>query len=272
MAKLLFFIAALWLLHASLAIQPTAKFFSKRLKTYRDCQQYSRQSKYAIARCDGYYSPKKKTFFIDDRFNVSVVECGQLNEDGRLPTIIYEVKGIKDFSENDVMVDMIQLEVKLDRYVEIVPQITCMLGPGGDKSTIAVNLGRFITSWAVIAPAEKENRLAYYPQVFFDQLYMVETIPVAYKYLMLNGWHLRNIPYIPELNEEFFNIFSGIIIRVEREHAHLINKKEVTAFLNSTIPIPIWFDMPGSPDFAGSSILGHSSILFWVIIILAYFN
>lgn len=273
MVKQFFYFAAILLLHStSASIAPNASFYPTRLKTPKDCEKFARQTRFGVARCDGYYNAKRKTFFIDEGFNFSVVECGQFNKDGRMPTIIYEVKGVKDFAQCDMIVDMIHLEMDLDRYVEIVPQIIYFVGPGGDKSETFVNLNKLLTSWAVIKPAEKENHLAYYPQEFFDNLLEVQYLPVGTKYIMLNGWHLRNIPYQPVLNEKFPLIIAGIIIYVERATAHMINKKDVVSFLNKNYSIPIWFDMPGSPDFAGATILGHSLTLFIAITILAYFS
>lgn len=253
----------LWLLFASLhlvrGIDLKAKLYPKRLTDSQDCETFSRQSKYMVAKCDAYYDATSQSFFLDDAFKHNLLKCAKYhsknNHNQQLPAIIYRVRNVTDYGKGTILKDMVKLEGAVDYFLEIVPQITFMVGPGGKSEDQAKNINSISTSWVAIIPAERENRMTFYPQAFFNQLNQVEGYcsSVANKYLVLNGWHLRNIPTIPQIDRNLLNIFAGLIVYVERAHAHHIGKNEVVKFLNGTTTMPVWYDMPGSPEFGAAA-------------------
>lgn len=249
-----FILATLQTLPSTTGIELKAKFYLKRLQTLAHCEEFSRQKKAMVARCDAYYDKKEGLFYLDQTFRHSLQKCAEAHRkdtNKQLQTIIYTVKGVLDYGATEILRDMVSLEASVDTFVEIVPQVTYLVGPGGKQNATAKKLNSLSTSWLCIAPSETENRMAYYPQVFFNQLNLVEfSSQVANKYLMLNGWHLRNIPTFPEIDRNIMNVFAGLIIWVERSNAHQIGKNEVIKFLNGTSTLPVWYEMQGSPDFS----------------------
>lgn len=264
------------LLHLARAnMEYNGKFFTKWLKNYKDCEQYARQHRYHIARCEGYYNPKDGDFYLDQSFRYSIEKCALYNNQSvtQLPVIIYKIRDIVDYGNGSIVMSMHRLEAAVDAHIELVPQITMLEGPRGNKSETAMNIRKISTSWVAIAPSEKEMRLAFYPQIFFDQLMLAELGSIVpNKYLMLNGWHLKNIPEPPLIDRNLLNIFVGLIIWVERSHAHFIGKNEVVKFLNGSTSIPVWFDMPGSPEIGGATQLKTPLLFVVTIVALIGFN
>lgn len=278
MVAINFSVVLLWFLLATLRILPkttgielNAKFYTKRLQTYAHCEEFSRLPKTMVARCDAYYDSEEGLFYLDHSFRYSLQKCAEAHRkrmEKQLQTIIYTIKGVVDYGKTEILRDMVKLEAAVDAYIEIVPQVTYLSGPGAKKKP-AKNLNSLSTSWVCIAPSETENRMSYYPQVFFNQLNLVEySSQVANKYLVLNGWHLRNIPTMPQLDRNIMNVFAGIIIWVERSNAHQIGKNEVVKFLNGTSTFPVWFEMQGSPDFSFAGRLEAPVGLIIVILVL----
>lgn len=238
------------------AMDSKAKLMPGTLKDLKDCEKFSKQQRFLVAKTEAYYDPKKNTFYMDPSYKYPLLKCAQYNKDNMLrnPTIIYKIKNVVDFGEGDVQKDMLTLEGNVDPFMEIIPQITLFVGPGGNKAEVAKNTRSISTSWAVIAPSERESLLTFYPQIFFNTLNTVDAeIQAMNKYLRLNGWHCRNIQKNPDLSKNLLSMFAGIIIWVDRAHAHQIGKNEAIQFLNGTTTIPVFYDMPDSPDHAGAS-------------------
>lgn len=242
---------------STLGIHLKANFYSKTLMTMSDCDKFSRQSQYQIAKADAYYNEKDKNFYLDATMKQSLIKCAEYHKQStlkQLSTIIYKLRNVKEYSKN-LFNQRELLEGAVDAFIEIIPEVTFFIGPDGSKNeSDQSHIDGLATSWAIIKPSEKENRITYYPQEFFNQLGALQAnLKAANKYIKLNGWHLRNIPFVPSLSRNILDVYSGIIVYVERKNAHFIGKNEVVKFLNGSTTIPVWYDMPGSPDVAGAS-------------------
>lgn len=97
-------------------------------------------------------------------------------------------------------------------------------------------------SWIAVKVAEMERRTAYYGPKFFENLNSMAQIRTPPKYLMLNGWHLKNMHVAPNLEDNLLEVFGGLIIWVESKSSNRIGKNQLVGFLNGT-QFPVSFDM-----------------------------
>lgn len=247
------------------AIQENSKIYPTPLRTQEDCEVFSKQKKFSIVKAWAYYdfnTTGEKKLYLDKGLQYSLADCAACWQ-GELtyPSIIYHTLNSNDFSQMDIAA----LEGQTDEFVEMIPQVTYYLGPGGKTSDVSKGLETLKVSWIAVRVAETERHTAYYGQKFFDDLNLIAPIRTPTKYLILNGWHLKNMQVAPNLDGNLLRLFDGLIIWVEPRTANLIGKNQVVKFLNGT-QFPVFFDMDNSPDYLTvggvSQCHGTYSILF----------
>lgn len=248
------------LLGATLAFDEGAKFSPNPLKTIRDCISFALQKTYRITKCEAYY--KNSEFYLDPNHKHKLRECAKSMSkvtEGSMPGIFYKIVQLENFTAEHRNL-MTALNTEVMNYVDLIPQIKYFLGPKGKDSEIAKGLTPLYSNMA-LAASEQETLTMAYNQMFFDALNRTLVLDKAnVQYLVLNGWHLRNMDKPPVLRPDFNQIYSAIVVWVQRSHSHLIGKNQVTGFLNGTF-MPVLFDMPGSPDVSEAVALLMSPVI-----------
>lgn len=236
------------LLGSSSGLDERAKFHPKPLRSIQDCKQFARQKTDRIAKCDAYF--KGFELFIDPGYRHRLRECALLMKtitEGSIPAIFYRIMAQTVFTKKHRLV-MMALNSEVLNFLDLIPQVMYFLGPKGKQTDLAQGLTPLYSNMALSASETESLNLAY-NQLFFDALNRTLILEKAnVQYLVINGWHLRNMEKPPVLRSDFNQIYSGIVIWVGRSHAHLIGKNEVVKFLNGTF-MPVIYDMPGSPDY-----------------------
>lgn len=242
-----------------------AKMDPNALRNIKDCSAFSRQKTFRIAKCNAYYN--NQSFWMDDGYSQSLLECAKIVakfQAGGLPTVFYHIHGIEFFkAEHRKAIRDMTTEVTY--YLEIVPVVKFFMGPKGKLSEIAKGLTDLYNGIA-LGVSEQESISMAYKQEFFDSLNRSLILTHANsQYLVLNGWHLKNMDFTPELRPDFNQIYAGVVIWVSRAHAHLIAKDEVGGFLNGTF-VPLVLDMQGSPDHNGAEKLKVVGMILMMVV------
>lgn len=236
------------LIGSSLALDENAKFHPRPLRSINDCRQFARQKTDRIAKCDAYF--KDFELFIDPGYRHKLLECARLMKtvtDGSIPAIFYRIMSQTIFTSKHRNT-MMAMNAEVLNYLDLIPQVMYYLGPKGKQTDLAKGLTPLYSNMALGASETEHLNLAY-NQLFFDALNRTLILDKAnVQYLVINGWHVRNMDGPPMLRSDFNQIYSGIVIWVGRSHAHLIGKNEVVKWLNGTF-MPVIYDMPGSPDY-----------------------
>lgn len=242
------------------ATVPTSKFSPSPLRNIQDCRNFVRQKAFRVTKCQAYY--KDNQFFLDNEFKFKLLDCVSLTSsitEGVIPVIFYEVKNIEVFDHNHTTA-MLNLNGKVQTYLDLIPQIRFFIGPKGQDKDIAKGLTQIYSNVAM-AVSELEVLNLYYNQQFFNGLNRSLILSNAQiQYIVLNGWHLRNMDKSPVLRSDFNQLYAAVVIYVTRAHAHLIGKNEVTKWLDKMY-MPVLFDMPGSPDNNRANDLLRSPII-----------
>lgn len=227
------------------ALDTSSQINPDSLKNKEDCEKFSLQLRYDIAKCNAYYNKDDQTMYLDKKFNVSLLECVKaLKLMVKHPTIFYRPMDTTNIRQLDV----VGFERKTEKYADMIPVITYFMGPGANISEVSTSYEMLDNSWLAIRVSEKERRRAYYDQRFFNDLNLIIRVLTPKKYLFLNGWHLKNIQERPVLDGNMFRVFNGLVIWVEPENSHLISREQTVKFLNGS-DFPVLFDMPNSPEF-----------------------
>lgn len=243
----------------------TGRFSPITLKTHKDCVEFARQKKFRITTCDAYY--QKQEFFLDDRYKHSLPKCAKEMAkitDGSIPAILYNIQGIENYTD-DHRKTMRDMHTEVVNYVDLVPQVRFYIGPRGNDSMVAKGLVK-LYSHVALAVAEEESLTMAYKQEFFDSLNRSMILENSNtQFLVLNGWHLRNMDKPPKLRPDFNMVYAGVVIWVKPSHAHLIGQNEARRFLNGTY-MPIVYNMPGSPEHNGAPTLQVASVFLWLVL------
>lgn len=243
-SSLLNLFASAWLISA---IQEAAQFYPTTITTKKDCQDFIKQKKYSIVKAKAFY--KDDEFYLDKNYTFPMKSC--LNMMAAMvvrPSFIFDIENIPVF--NGRLIRIIgDLVSEVDINVELIPQVKYFLGPLGKQSEIQKGVVLFETTVA-LAVAEHESSLSYNDQFFRDLNRTLSISRSQCKWLVLNGWHLKNMgntraptSFVLEVSQ----IFAGIIIWVDPQNAFKISHNEVIKFLDGTY-ITVIFDMPGSPE------------------------
>ena len=250
-----------WFLRMGTPMDQDAEFYPKKLQTLHDCETFMMQDRYKIAVCDAYYNMNSAEtgFFLDSNFKSALKSCLDyaktvIKKDNLLKrTVIYNIKNVKDYRSGMVSDDMVSLESSTESFIIVMPQIKWLIGPNSNPAEVSEGIGKLHVSWLVISPSETERLNSYYNQEFFDKLGDIDDLSaVTSKYVRLNGWHTKNMPFTPKLENNMFKTMTGLILWVEKANAHKIGQNEAKMFLNGSTQISVWYDMPGSPKVAGA--------------------
>lgn len=247
------------------AIRETANFYPLPLNTVKNCQKFTEQNKFKIAKCDVYFHNSK--LYLDRLHQHSFKECLLLMRmiSDFTPTIFYRVRGITTLT--DQMIDsMVILEGTVEYVVEAIPQLPFFSGPGGSPKGVIKGVEKLYAMVALSA-AEVESTSGAYKSEFYSQLNRSQEVTKTdKKILVLNGWHLRNSEKDVAFPENMEKMFTGIVVWVSPEHSQLIGKIQVLQILAKTnTTLPIYLDMPGSPQ--SSNALDREILLTPVLIL-----
>lgn len=251
------------------ALVSNSKINPDLLRTKEDCERFSRQTWYDIAKCNAYYNKHDQTMYLDREFNLSLLECVEtMKVMLKHPTIFYRPMDTTNIRRLEVM----DFERETINYADLIPLITYFVGPGANISEVSTSFEMLDNSWLAVRISEKERRTSYYDQRFFNDLNFLPRVLTPKKYLFLNGWHLKNMPESPVLHGNLFRVFNGLIIWVEPDHSHLISRKQAGKFLHGS-DFPVFFDMQNSPEylsadsiqlkFSRTTLLGLVHLLKW---------
>lgn len=228
-------------------IHPGSKFLPEYIKTLDECKRFV-QSKYDVARVSAYYDYKGNMFFIDQKKRLSLQKCAHafdLHQTKIAKTIIFVVND-SEYNNTNLLDAINNVRVWADDLgVIMVPQIRIFLGPGGSCNELAKGLVEEDLRGSVLfAASEVESMNRPYTQEFFANLQAIDNfVGTSNKYLLLNGWHLREMRTRPSLS--FKTDLNLIIVTVGKSNAHRISIVE--ALQNTPLNFTIVVDMPFSP-------------------------
>lgn len=229
------------------AIQEMSQFYPTPIATKKDCQDFIMQKKFSVVKAKAFY--KDDEFYLDIDYKFPMKSC--LNMMGAMairPSFLFSIENIPAFNKRHIQI-ISDLAFEVDTDVELIPQVKYFLGPLGKRNEIQKGVVLFETTVA-LAAAERESALSYNDQFFKDLNRTLSIRRSQSKWLVLNGWHLKNMGNTlpPTLFlRETSQIFTGIIIWVDPRNAFKIGRNEVRKFLNGTY-VKVIFDMPGSPE------------------------
>lgn len=247
------------------ALDDSAKFEPNTLKTLKECKTFSLQKSYRISKAMAYYN--NKTLWLDEKHQHNLLECARFlatMTDGTVPSFFYYMQGIENYTAEHRKV-IRELNTEVMDNVEMIPVVKFFLGPKGKNSEIAKGLVQLYSEIG-LAASEVESITMAYNQEFFDSLNRSLLLShCSQQYLVLNGWHLRNMQTEPVLRPDFNQIYAGIVIWVTRERAHMIAKDEVSKAFNGTY-MAIVLDMPGSPEHSGAEKLAVVALILVMVV------
>lgn len=242
-------------------------FYPRVLATTKDCEEFAGQTQYKIAKCDVYY--RRYEFYMDVGRTENFKRCLEKMKLIRefTPSLFYHLQNVSVLTEEHVDT-MTMLSGDHEYFVELIPQVKYFLGPGGSPKDVMRGVEKANTIIA-LSVAEVESPNEAYTQEFFTSLNKSTLLTKTDQiFLVLNGWHLSNIQFAPDIPEYFNKVYSGIVVWVARTHAHLIGKDTVQKYV-SGLSLPVFLDMPGSPkEYNAASQLLFTPILFFISLLV----
>lgn len=244
--KLIIHILLLVLYHSNqiTAILKSAQFYPTILTSLEQCRLFGK-SKAVFARTHAYYIDQ--AFYINE--NHSLYSCAHLLTDEFLfKSLIYVVQHGDFANQNTSLVNAINLVQRdLPANMELIVQLKLFLGPGGDERQVVRGLRtEQLCAHFIYGGEEHESVTGQYSQALFASLAHVQRHPKFNMYVLLNGWHLRNMGRPAYLSH--WQHIVGFIVYVSRASSHRISTHDATKYLPDT-EARLILDMPHSPQF-----------------------
>lgn len=265
MWKIIPFLVIFLIRSLSASLSSDSTFFPWRLEREQDCRAFN-SSPHTVARINGYYSKGK--WFMDAEMKISFLNCVDLISQKELEAryMIYKIQNMFDYSDK-VFLDAIEdLIDEIPNYMSFIPEINFVLGPNGDPKTLAKNL-HSLRGAAVLSVAEKQQTNIAYTNEFFIDYYQIQNLRDTYKYIQLNGWHLRNMMDNPDM--KIARLVEAIIIYVEPENSHRIGLNQINRHMVD-IYTTVIYDMHDAMKYlafdSSNRIRGEVSL--WILLLM----